>query len=717
MSACDGAFLPPSRHDEEVALPFSFRSGEQVWHAATRNLANSLLVDRSLPAPGLSAASSSAVKAVTKNSGDANQAKDGAKLDAAVQQVGRVHMIICALDYKKTGSPLTCTVDGDNMAELAHLCNARVERLYDEDATVANVSKMIHRVGSQCGPEDHFIFFYAGHGSNLPDQDGDEDDGQDEAFCFVDEYGQTSPDCWLRDDDFAKLVTSSVHRNTKILILADCCHSGTVADINKTIWDGYRVISISGCKDKQTSGDTGKGGIFTHAMLLAVDGLKTREVNSYTAHELYGETLAVDDSVFNSAQDITMQKRPDDKMAWPLVPPGNYIAPMRRAIGTPADSPCQATSFGPAHGSTKSNTAASATSARDPQVHMIICALDYKKTGFPLTCTADGDNMSELAHLCQARVEKLYNDEATVANVSKLIKKVGSQCGPDDCFVFYYAGHGANLPDQDGDEDDGRDEAFCLVDQHGQTSPQCWLRDDDFAELVTSSVHSNTNVLIVADCCHSGTVADVNKPIWEGYRVMSMSGCKDTQTSGDTGQGAIFTHSLLIAIDQFKTRQVRTCSVGELYDETLKVDNAVFKSAQDISLQARPDKGILWPLMPRGQYVAPLRRASTKAIEEVGRDGPLTESKVTDSMPTLLVRPENSQANSDGESVKASSPLKTSSPNKDSAKHNAPTGGALSDSSLVAHRSSRAALAEAPVVSGKACSCFGRSSRHRGGNP
>mmetsp|Transcript_79148 Transcript_79148/g.201438 ORF Transcript_79148/g.201438 Transcript_79148/m.201438 type:complete len:122 (+) Transcript_79148:3-368(+) len=121
--------------------------------------------------------------------------------------------------------------------------------------------------------------------------------------------------------------------------------------------------------------------------------------------------------------------------------------------------------------------------------------------------------------------------------------------------------------------------------------------------------------------------------------------------------------------------------------------------------------------MPRGQYVAPLRRASTKAIEEVGRDGPLTDSKVTDSMPTLLVRPENSRANSDGESVKASSPLKTSSPNKDSAKHNAPTGGALSDSSLVAHRSSRAAPAEAPVVSGKACSCFGRSSRHRGGNP
>jgi hypothetical protein len=58
----------------------------------------------------------------------------------------------------------------------------------------------------------------------------------------------------LRDDDFAKLVTGSVHADTNVLILADCCHSGTVADLNKPLWQGYRVASISGCTDKQTSG-------------------------------------------------------------------------------------------------------------------------------------------------------------------------------------------------------------------------------------------------------------------------------------------------------------------------------------------------------------------------------------------------------------------------------------------------------------------------------
>lgn len=244
--------------------------------------------------------------------------------------VPAVHMIICALDYKNTSFPLTCTQDGDNMMELARLCNANVEKLYNEEATVENVCKLIKMVGTRCGPDDYFVFYYAGHGANLPDQDGDEDDGQDEAFCFVDKEGRTSPKCWLRDDDFAKLVTSSVHAFTNILVLADCCHSGTVADLNKPIWDGYRAISIAGCKDQQTSGDTGKGGIFTHSLLLAIDGLKVAARSTYTVDDLYHETLIVDDEVFNSLQDITMQSRPNACMAWPLVPPGHFVAPFRR---------------------------------------------------------------------------------------------------------------------------------------------------------------------------------------------------------------------------------------------------------------------------------------------------------------------------------------------------------------------------------------------------
>lgn len=249
--------------------------------------------------------------------------------------------------------------------------------------------------------------------------------------------------------------------------------------------------------------------------------------------------------------------------------------------------------------------------AKDPSVHMIICALDYKKTRNPLTCSVDGENMLNLARQCSnVNVEMLSNDEATVENARRLIQNVGARCKPGDYFVFYYAGHGAELPDQDGDEDDAKDEAFCFVDEHGQTSSACWLRDDDFATIVTSSIHAETKVLILADCCHSGTVADLDKPAWSGHQVISVSGCLDKQTSGDTGKGGIFTHAMLLAIEDFKTHQHFDYTVGDLHRQTMIFDDMVFSSTQDITIQARPHDGMKWPLEPVGQYVSPLRRAS-----------------------------------------------------------------------------------------------------------
>lgn len=39
---------------------------------------------------------------------------------------------------------------------------------------------------------------------------------------------------------------------------------------------------------------------------------------------------------------------------------------------------------------------------------------------------------------------------------------MAASCEPGDFFVVYYSGHGTNVEDQDGDEEDGNDEALCL---------------------------------------------------------------------------------------------------------------------------------------------------------------------------------------------------------------------------------------------------------------
>ena len=51
------------------------------------------------------------------------------------------------------------------------------------------------------------------------------------------------------------------------------------------------------------------------------------------------------------------------------------------------------------------------------------------------------------------------------ARVKREMELMGKRCGKRDVFVFFYSGHGLNVPDLDGDESDGEDEAFAMPDK------------------------------------------------------------------------------------------------------------------------------------------------------------------------------------------------------------------------------------------------------------
>mmetsp|Transcript_104133 Transcript_104133/g.304046 ORF Transcript_104133/g.304046 Transcript_104133/m.304046 type:complete len:358 (+) Transcript_104133:57-1130(+) len=248
---------------------------------------------------------------------------------------GTVRLIITALDYKKTSNPLTCTKDGRNMLKLAEVCGVgEVQVMYDEQCTKENVKQLIGIVGSQCRPGDTFVFYYSGHGTSMKDVSGDEKDGQDEAFCFVTPSGQITYESCMIDDDFSECLCDSLPQDVQVLILTDCCHSGTIADLDSGCWAGRQAISITGCLDSQTSGDMGRGGIFTHSMLLAIDKLMRAGEVDYSCGMLFNATLKQDDKVFSSAQDITIQCTSSvtpDQMPWPLVPKQPYKAPLSQA--------------------------------------------------------------------------------------------------------------------------------------------------------------------------------------------------------------------------------------------------------------------------------------------------------------------------------------------------------------------------------------------------
>lgn len=182
-------------------------------------------------------------------------------------------------------------------------------------------------------------------------------------------------------------------------------------------------------------------------------------------------------------------------------------------------------------------------------------------------------------------IEMICNTDATAEEVLKLVKKVGKKCDSNDMFFFFYSGHGDRCPDQDGDEEDGMDEAMCTPSKDGNCNPGTYLRDDTFAEAV-AEVHSGEK-LIILDCCHSGSMLDFNKKFqWEGQHAVSLCGCRDAQESAGMGggtRGGAFTKCINTAVRELGDEPY---SVGLLFNQALshKADFVPAAHQQDMTI-------------------------------------------------------------------------------------------------------------------------------------
>lgn len=93
------------------------------------------------------------------------------------------------------------------------------------------------------------VFQYSGHGSQIRDLNGDEEDGLDEGLVPVD-YNTRG----IIIDDKLNKIFMSFNPSTKIVVIVDACHSGTILDLKKAD-NSPNIICISGCRDSQTSLD------------------------------------------------------------------------------------------------------------------------------------------------------------------------------------------------------------------------------------------------------------------------------------------------------------------------------------------------------------------------------------------------------------------------------------------------------------------------------
>lgn len=109
----------------------------------------------------------------------------------------------------------------------------------------------------------------------------------------------------------------------------------------------------------------------------------------------------------------------------------------------------------------------------------------------------DANDMYLIAKSQGFEATKLLRDAATRGAVITAITDAAHALNNDDVFLISYSGHGGQLPDKNGDEDDKMDETWCLFDGE--------LVDDELSSL-WSTFKAGVRVCVISDSCHSGTI-------------------------------------------------------------------------------------------------------------------------------------------------------------------------------------------------------------------
>jgi len=115
-------------------------------------------------------------------------------------------------------------------------------------------------------------------------------------------------------------------------------------------------------------------------------------------------------------------------------------------------------------------------------------------------CLADVESWSAVLEGAGFSVSRLLDRDATRANIVAQLEGMIAASSKGDVIVFQYSGHGTELPDLNGDEKGGPDQA--LVPWDYKTGD--FLLDDDLGQIY-AQLPEGVNLTCFMDCCHSGT--------------------------------------------------------------------------------------------------------------------------------------------------------------------------------------------------------------------
>ena len=131
-------------------------------------------------------------------------------------------------DYPGTDSDLAgCVNDAKDWRAALEARGFGVTTLVNRAATGIAVRRAMNELVGSARAGDSVVIQFSGHGSFVPDSDGDEPDGADECLCPCD-VGTKGP---ITDDEIAGILGGKA-KGVRVVLLSDSCHSGSVTRFN-----------------------------------------------------------------------------------------------------------------------------------------------------------------------------------------------------------------------------------------------------------------------------------------------------------------------------------------------------------------------------------------------------------------------------------------------------------------------------------------------------
>jgi len=252
--------------------------------------------------------------------------------------------------------------------------------LRNEHATLTGVTQAMNDwLLKGTGPGDRALFYFTGHGSWVPDTNGDEDDGRDEVLVMHDTHVSDDGTQLLNvlvDDDIG-VILDRVQAGT-MLVFVDACHSGTItrdtmgnlrtrpgsvvkelvykgmgtaASISRTArslpeppLDGtnLRYLALTACDDPEYSLATPSGSLFTLGLHRAVMALPDASLTMRRLLEqssTFIQGAADPDEVHHPQLNGDMARADEPLIQAPPPPPPPTAPPAAPPVPPPAAPP------------------------------------------------------------------------------------------------------------------------------------------------------------------------------------------------------------------------------------------------------------------------------------------------------------------------------------------------------------------------------------------